>query len=64
VTEIFGQNNLLKLVDVLDDELSASRAPVNNAGKVLILNKRIYTLRISKVLAINPATSFVYSFCS
>jgi len=64
VTEKFRENNLLKLVDVLNDELSARWAPVNNSREVLILNKRRGTLRISKVLAINPATSLVSSLGS
>ena len=30
VPEVFGKHNLLKLVDVLDDEFSACARPVNN----------------------------------
>jgi len=39
VAEVFGQYNLLKFVDVFDDEFSASWTPINNSGEVLILNK-------------------------
>lgn len=59
MAEIFGQNNLLELIDVLDDEFSACGAPVNDSWELLILNKTTCTFRISKVFAINPATSFV-----
>jgi hypothetical protein len=48
---------LLELVGVLDDELLAGRSPVGDFGKLLVLANSGGTFKISKVLAMKPATS-------
>ena len=55
VSEVAGEDDGLELVDVLDDELRARWSPVCYFGKFLILDDKIGTLSISKVLAMKPA---------
>ena len=57
VPKVLRQHNLLKLVDIFDDKLGARGSPVGNFGKFIILSDLGSTLRISKVLAMKPATS-------
>ena len=52
-----GEDNLFKLVDILDNKVPAGGAPVDNLGMFVRLCKRKDTLRMSKVLATNPAIS-------
>lgn len=59
--EVSWQHHLLQLADVLDHELSARWRPVDNLSELIVLSGGRGTLRISKVLAINPATSAGYS---
>lgn len=57
MTEVFGEDQLLKLISILDDELGAIGSPINDLGKLFILGKNKTTLRISKVFEMKPATS-------
>lgn len=57
--KISRQNNLLKLIDIFDDKLHTCWGPVSDFVELIILNKKSRTFRISKVFAMNPATSVV-----
>lgn len=59
VAEVLGQYYLLELGDILDDELCARGSPICNLGEIFILHPTTSTLSISKVFAMNPATSLV-----
>lgn len=60
VAEVAGQYDLLELVDVLDHELRPIARPKNYLPELLLLPHSIGTCRISKVLAMKPATSVCY----
>lgn len=55
--EVSGEDDLLKLHDVLDDELTATGGPVNDLLILLHLRPTILTPKISKALLTKPATS-------
>ena len=59
VSEVSRKDNLLKFIDILDDEFKSGWGPVGNFRELLILNVMKNTLRISKVLAMKPAISLV-----
>lgn len=59
VAEIAGEDDLLELVDILDDELDSGWCPVCDFIELFVLGKKTCTFNISKVLAIKPATSAV-----
>jgi hypothetical protein len=46
MAEIPRKNILLELCDIFDDKFNSRWGPVNNFGKLVILNKNRYTLRI------------------
>jgi hypothetical protein len=65
VPEILGQYYLLELGHVFYRELTAPARPVHDFAEICNLDYHNITLRISKVLATNPATSIrFYSGCS
>jgi hypothetical protein len=57
VAEVSRKDYLLELVHVLDHELRARGRPVCYLRELVVLNGKGSTLRISKVLAMKPATS-------
>ncbi len=57
--EVSRQNNLLELINIFDDKLHSGLGPVGYLIKLIILTKITITFRISKVFAMNPATSVV-----
>lgn len=59
VSEVAGKDDLLELIDVFDDELDPRWRPICDFIEFLVLGKKNCTFNISKVLAINPATSTV-----
>lgn len=61
VSEVSGQDHLLQLADILYHELGARWRPVDDLGELVVLGGGRRTLRISKVLAMKPATSAGYS---
>ena len=61
VPEVSRQHHLLQLADVLDHKLGARWRPVDNLGELVVLRGERGTPRISKVLAMKPATSAGYS---
>jgi hypothetical protein len=58
MAEELRQHDLLEFVNVLDDELLARKAPVDDFGVLIILSSGWSTLRISKVLEMKPAMSW------
>ncbi len=60
VPEVLGQDSLLELDDVFDDEVLARGAPVDDLPVLLILPQNTLTFKMSKVLLINPAISWFY----
>lgn len=60
VAEVSGEDDLLELVDVFDDELAARGSPVDDLAELFLVLTRINcTFRISKVLAMKPAISLL-----
>ena len=57
--KISRQNNLLELINIFDDKLHSGLGPISYLIKLIILTKKTITFRISKVFAMNPATSVV-----
>jgi len=57
VAKVLGEHDLLKLGGVFDHEFFAGRRPEHNFAKLLVLANNQSTFRISKVLAMKPATS-------
>ena len=62
MSKVSRKHNGLKLVYILDDELSPRWSPICNFTELLILSYEGLTLRISKVLEMNPAISVVYIY--
>jgi hypothetical protein len=62
--KIARQDNLLKFVDIFDDEIESGCRPICDFVELIILNKIVLTLRISKVFAMKPATSVLYGYSS
>lgn len=56
VAKISRKDNLLELVDILDDELDSWWGPICNFIELIVLDKITCTFKISKVLAMKPAT--------
>lgn len=61
VSKVSRQHHLLQLADILYHKLGAGWRPVDNLSEFIVLRGGRGTLRISKVLAIKPATSAGYS---
>lgn len=57
VPEVSGEDHLLQLADILYHKLGARWRPVDDLGELVVLGGGRRTLRISKVLAMKPATS-------
>lgn len=55
VTEVSWKDDALEFIDIFNDELRACWRPECYFGELLILNQMRFTLRMSNVLAMNPA---------